>query len=241
MSLLRRVAQLMAARSELRRSAASALSCRAIETPADRSRSSSSFSSSSPATTTAPQQLPTATPSARYYHSPTYASAAAAAEAAAAASPSSSTLRPAPPPPGETPQHAPAPPWTPTRLLTKRKRPQKRMRALIQHLEREHVERAAAQKTAMLRVAAGEAATGAAGTTSNAASSSLPASFPASKRELPRAGDVLEVRVVVPEAGRKVYTYRGVCLGRSSKGPRSWLKMYNVFPDAGGVVQHLPM
>ena len=56
-----------------------------------------------------------------------------------------------------------------------------------------------------------------------------------------RAGDVLEVRAVVPEAGRKVYTYRGVCLGRANKGPRSWLKMYNVFPDAGGVVQHLPM
>jgi ribosomal protein L19 len=61
----------------------------------------------------------------------------------------------------------------------------------------------------------------------------LPSSF--------RAGDVLEVRLVVPEAGRAVYTYRGVCIGRANKGPRSWLKMYNVFPDAGGVVQHLPM
>ena len=140
--------------------------------------------------------------------------------------PPSQQLRPAPPPPGQTPQNPAAPPWTPTRLLAKRKRPQKRMRALIQHLEREHVERAAALKTRLMQAGGGDPA----GTT-----------FPASKRELPRAGDVLEVRTIVPESGRKVYTYRGVCLGRANKGPRSWIKMYNVFPDAGGVVQHLPM
>jgi ribosomal protein L19 len=110
------------------------------------------------------------------------------------------------------------------------------MRALIQHLEREHVERAAAQKTQLLAGGAAGATAGAAGGTAAAT-----AAFPSSKRALPRAGDVLEVKTIVPEAGRKVYTYKGVCLGRASKGPRSWIKMYNVFPDAGGVVQHLPM
>lgn len=46
---------------------------------------------------------------------------------------------------------------------------------------------------------------------------------------------------VVPEADRRVYTYKGVCLARSNKGPRSWFKIYNVFPDVGGFVQHFPM
>ena len=102
------------------------------------------------------------------------------------------------------------------------------MRALIQHLEREHVERAAALKQHPLP-GSGGGDNGGAVAPRNRATGSL------------RAGQVLEVRCVVPEAGRKVYTYRGVCLGVASKGPRSWLKMYNVFPDAGGVVQHLPM
>jgi hypothetical protein len=46
---------------------------------------------------------------------------------------------------------------------------------------------------------------------------------------------------VVPEAERRVYTYKGVCLSRANKGPRSWFKLYNVFPDAGGFVQHFPL
>jgi hypothetical protein len=45
----------------------------------------------------------------------------------------------------------------------------------------------------------------------------------------------------VPEAERKVYTYKGVCIARANKGPRSWFKIYNVFPDVGGFVQHLPL
>jgi hypothetical protein len=46
---------------------------------------------------------------------------------------------------------------------------------------------------------------------------------------------------VVPEADRKLYTYKGVCIARSNKGPRSWFKVYNVFPDVGGFVQHFPL
>jgi ribosomal protein L19 len=46
---------------------------------------------------------------------------------------------------------------------------------------------------------------------------------------------------VVPEADRKVYTYKGLCIARANKGPRSWFKLYNVFPDAGGFVQHFPL
>jgi hypothetical protein len=46
---------------------------------------------------------------------------------------------------------------------------------------------------------------------------------------------------VVPEADRKVYTYKGLCIARANKGPRTWFKLYNVFPDAGGFVQHFPL
>lgn len=62
-------------------------------------------------------------------------------------------------------------------------------------------------------------------------------------RPLPhfRAGDVLEVTVSVPEADRRPYRYRGVCLARANKGSRSWFKVYNVFPDVGGFVQHFPL
>lgn len=62
-------------------------------------------------------------------------------------------------------------------------------------------------------------------------------------RPLPdfRAGDILEVRMVVPEAGRKEYLYRGVCIARYNKGIRSGFKIFNVLPDSGGFVQHLPL
>lgn len=55
------------------------------------------------------------------------------------------------------------------------------------------------------------------------------------------AGDILEVRVIVPENQRKEYIYKGVCIGRYNKGIRSSFKIYNVFPDVGGFVQHLPL
>jgi ribosomal protein L19 len=38
-----------------------------------------------------------------------------------------------------------------------------------------------------------------------------------------------------------VYTYRGVCLARDNRGPRSAFKVFNVFPDIGGFVQHFPL
>lgn len=64
-----------------------------------------------------------------------------------------------------------------------------------------------------------------------------------SLRQLPKfsVGDVLEVHVVVAENERKEYVYRGVCIAKSDKGLRSSFKIYNVFPDAGGVVQHFPL
>ena len=52
-----------------------------------------------------------------------------------------------------------------------------------------------------------------------------------------RSGDVLEVRMLVPENQRKQYSYRGVCIARYNKGIRSSFKLYNVYPDAGPVVQ----
>lgn len=62
-------------------------------------------------------------------------------------------------------------------------------------------------------------------------------------RPLPafRAGDVLEVTVSVPELERRKYVYRGVCVARANRGPRSWFKVFNVFPDIGGFVQHFPL
>ncbi|GLC33164.1 hypothetical protein PLESTB_000363700 [Pleodorina starrii] len=62
-------------------------------------------------------------------------------------------------------------------------------------------------------------------------------------RPLPdfRAGDVLEVRMMLPEAERKVTIYRGVCIARYTKGIRSSFKIYNVYPECGGVVQHIPL
>jgi hypothetical protein len=62
-------------------------------------------------------------------------------------------------------------------------------------------------------------------------------------RPLPefKAGDVLEVRMVVPEAGRKEYLYKGVCIARYNKGIRSAFKIYNHLPESGGFVQHLPL
>lgn len=55
------------------------------------------------------------------------------------------------------------------------------------------------------------------------------------------SGDVLEVRMLVPENQRRQYVYRGVCIARYNKGIRSAFKLYNVFPDGGGVVQHIPL
>ena len=52
-----------------------------------------------------------------------------------------------------------------------------------------------------------------------------------------RSGDVLELRMVVPENQKKQYIYRGVCIARYNKGIRSSFKIYNVYPDGGPVVQ----
>jgi hypothetical protein len=47
--------------------------------------------------------------------------------------------------------------------------------------------------------------------------------------------------MLVPEVGRREYTFRGVCLGRYNKGLRSSFKLYNVFPESGPVIQHIPL
>jgi len=55
------------------------------------------------------------------------------------------------------------------------------------------------------------------------------------------SGDILEVRMLVPEAGRTEYMFKGLCIARYNKGIRSAFKLYNVFPESGGVVQHIPL
>jgi len=66
-------------------------------------------------------------------------------------------------------------------------------------------------------------------------SHALPAARPHSRPPPPARAQA------VPEADRRVYTYKGVCLARANKGSRSWFKLYNVFPDVGGFVQHFPL
>lgn len=56
-----------------------------------------------------------------------------------------------------------------------------------------------------------------------------------------KAGDILEVRMLVPEAGRKEFMVKGLCIARYNKGIRSTFKLYNVYAESGGVVQHLPL
>jgi large subunit ribosomal protein L19 len=56
-----------------------------------------------------------------------------------------------------------------------------------------------------------------------------------------QSGDLLEVRMMVPENQRRQYLYRGVCIGRYNKGVRSAFKLYNVYPDGAAVVQHIPL
>lgn len=65
----------------------------------------------------------------------------------------------------------------------------------------------------------------------------------AAARPLPafRGGDHLEVTVRVPEAGGKTYVYRGVCIARVNKALRSSFTIYNVFPEAGGLLQTFPL
>eukprot|EP00877_Chromochloris_zofingiensis_P004889 jgi/Chrzof1/14400/Cz09g01050.t1 len=109
--------------------------------------------------------------------------------------------------PGLDAERPPRLPWTPTRLLDKRKVYAKRMRHMITLLEQESVSKAQADR-----------------------------SFPQFT-----AGDILEVRVAVPENERKEYVYRGVCIARYNKGIRTAFKLYNVFPEVGGFVQHFPL
>ena len=57
-----------------------------------------------------------------------------------------------------------------------------------------------------------------------------------------KSGDILEVRMAVPEDGGKQRVYKGVCISRhKGHGLRAAFKLYNVYTDAGPVIQHLPL
>jgi ribosomal protein L19 len=43
----------------------------------------------------------------------------------------------------------------------------------------------------------------------------------------------------VPEAGGAEYIFKGLCIARYNKGIRSAFKLYNVYPESGGIVQHI--
>jgi hypothetical protein len=46
---------------------------------------------------------------------------------------------------------------------------------------------------------------------------------------------------LVPESGRKQYTFRGLCVEKYDRGLRASFKLYNHYPGVGGFVQHLPL
>jgi large subunit ribosomal protein L19 len=46
---------------------------------------------------------------------------------------------------------------------------------------------------------------------------------------------------LVPENQRKEYVFKGLCIARYNKGIRTSFKIYNVFPEVGGFVQHFPL
>ena len=104
-------------------------------------------------------------------------------------------------------------PWEFTRHLTRGSAYPRRMRFLIETLEKERAEE--------IQRARGEAKVDT-------------RSF--------KSGDVLEVRMAVPEDGGKEKVYRGVCISRhKGHGLRAAFKLYNVYPDGGPVIQHLPL
>lgn len=114
------------------------------------------------------------------------------------------------------PSPSPPPPWTPTHALTKRKFMPRRMAHLLQLLEAEAV-----------------ADSG----TARAASAGGPTP------EFPdfRAGDVLEVRAVLPDARRRVAVLRGVCIGRRNRGVRSSFDILTHVPGGGAVHRTFPL
>ena len=56
-----------------------------------------------------------------------------------------------------------------------------------------------------------------------------------------RAGDVLEVRLALPDARRRVAVLRGVCIGRRNRGVRSSFDLLNYVPGGGPVHRTLPL
>eukprot|EP00201_Polytomella_parva_P022435 CAMPEP_0175040896 /NCGR_PEP_ID=MMETSP0052_2-20121109/1563_1 /TAXON_ID=51329 ORGANISM="Polytomella parva, Strain SAG 63-3" /NCGR_SAMPLE_ID=MMETSP0052_2 /ASSEMBLY_ACC=CAM_ASM_000194 /LENGTH=146 /DNA_ID=CAMNT_0016303249 /DNA_START=331 /DNA_END=771 /DNA_ORIENTATION=+ len=56
-----------------------------------------------------------------------------------------------------------------------------------------------------------------------------------------KVGDVLDVTMVAPESERKAYLHRGLCVQKIDNGIRSSFKIYCVFTDSGGFIQHIPL
>eukprot|EP01024_Parvocaulis_polyphysoides_P036924 TRINITY_DN32801_c0_g1_i1.p3 TRINITY_DN32801_c0_g1~~TRINITY_DN32801_c0_g1_i1.p3 ORF type:complete len:192 (+),score=13.29 TRINITY_DN32801_c0_g1_i1:105-680(+) len=105
------------------------------------------------------------------------------------------------PPPPPQKQNQPAPPWTPTRLLKRRKIQNKRMGFLIQTLEKEYEDR-------------------------------LAAAWP---RTMVDVGMVVQLDMVVPENKGKEQSFRGLCVRRHKKGPRTHFVLVNYFKGSGRI------
>nr|8A22_An Chain An, bL19m [Polytomella magna]8APN_An Chain An, bL19m [Polytomella magna]8APO_An Chain An, bL19m [Polytomella magna] len=56
-----------------------------------------------------------------------------------------------------------------------------------------------------------------------------------------KVGDVLDVTMVAAENERKTYVHRGLCIQKRDRGYGSSFKLYCVFSDSGGFIQHLPL
>ncbi|GAB4820581.1 hypothetical protein N2152v2_007627 [Parachlorella kessleri] len=56
-----------------------------------------------------------------------------------------------------------------------------------------------------------------------------------------KAGDVLELKLSVPENKRRVTMFKGVCIARSNRGYRTTFTLRNAFGASGGVERTFPL
>lgn len=56
-----------------------------------------------------------------------------------------------------------------------------------------------------------------------------------------QAGDVLELKLVVPENRRRVSTFRGLCMAKKNRGWQSAFTLRNVIANAGPVERTFPL
>ena len=98
-------------------------------------------------------------------------------------------------------------PWTPTRLLEKRKTLPKRMGYMMQLLEKEKEVAAINEK----------------------------------KYPIFKSGDLIEVRLAIPQNKGRETVFKGICLARKNRGWRTTFTLRNVIGNSGGIERTFPL